>query len=798
MDLKRIDQDGLKVFPVKLAFDAEKSKWRKTPAVPKGVHWGEYKASEGELKKARHFGVVIPKGVLLVDIDTHKGATREKIEEVLGCKLPWDEAAVQKTVSGGEHYAFSVDEGLSIKQGSDLLGVQGFDTRCEGRGWIAFGEGYEDLNLLGMPNALSLEDWPRLPEKALQMLKGGVSQTMGIVGLEDLQIEIAASTIIEDLLLDEARSYLKRLPLEDVDQYDSWLRVGMALWHQYKGSKKGFELWREWSETSKHYDLEELKAKWLSFRKHPNPTTFASVIKRAGGRAAATDGLFASILEKSKVVETLDQYNALKKELRGIGYDKIQDDLRSIIATELVRTFGKVNGISKADIKKAISPKRQRAVSEIENGPAHWCGGWVYIEKSCEFSLVGSDHSIKREAFNAKFDREPDCQMAEKSAAQMALVNYRIPTVADKMYWPGAGEIFEYEGKAMLNVFRASGVRPSKEFSPEGLKAIERFMDHVKFTLPDEREQGILLDWLSYVIQNPGKRINWALLLQGAQGTGKSYFVHLLQMILGENVRNLDPMAIAGRFTGWAHGALVVAVEEIRISGTNRYEVLDRLKPFITNPTIQIEEKGRDHRTVPNFSSYIMLTNHKDAIPITYGDRRYCVLFSRVQSEDQLYSELGGEEGSTRYFDRLFEDSRVYAGELSKWFRERVVSDQFEPQGRAPKTEAREKMMASAVSPERMMVEDAIAKHECTVIGQEVLDVTHLKNLCEMEGDELPNNRALASILLEMGYEQIKGRKITISNTRRGHYIWTRALEEEKAKILVQRYHKDPEDTPPF
>ena len=39
------------------------------------------------------------------------------------------------------------------------------------------------------------------------------------------------------------------------------------------------------------------------------------------------------------------------------------------------------------------------------------------------------------------------------------------------------------------------------------------------------------------------KLLRWALLLQGAQGVGKSYFGNVMQMILGELVRNLEPTA---------------------------------------------------------------------------------------------------------------------------------------------------------------------------------------------------------------------------------------------------------------
>ena len=261
---------------------------------------------------------------------------------------------------------------------------------------------------------------------------------------------------------------------------------------------------------------------------------------------------------------------------------------------------------------------------------------------------------------------------------------------------------------------------------------------------------------------------------------------------MGENVRNLDPMAIAGRFTSWAHGATVVAVEEIRISGTNKYEVLDRMKPFISNDTVQIEEKGRDHRTVPNFTSYLLLTNHKDAIPITAGDRRYCVLFSRVQSETQLFKELGGEVEAADYFAHLFDETKRRCDVLAKFLYDYKISDDFTHRGRAPHTDARTKMMDNATSPDRLLIEDMLAQHECEVINGNLIDVTWLNQLCGMDGMELPKARTLSKILLEMNYEQIDKKRIKVKGTGRYHYVWfdESNITNDAVVEIVKNYHE--------
>lgn len=766
----------MQVFPVRKSFDTEKQKWSKHPAVPKGQDWREYQATPEELSHAANIGICIPDGTVVIDLDTQKGVTREAVEDVLGCSLDWEGAILQITVSGGEHYAFALPDGATVRQGDSILGVPGFDTRCAGKGWICSGDGYKDQTLIGLPHALYEWQWPPLPEVAVEKL-----QTTSVARDDDDLMSMVLDRPLDDISLEEIKAYLGRLPAGDLDQYDTWLKVGMACHHQTTGKKEGFRVWHDWSKGSKHYDRQELKAKWLSFGRHTgDKIKFSYVIHRAGGRVALASSLMDSFEERIARANGREDYVTLRDEIRSIDRSKLPDDMRSMLGKMLAEVLGKDIGLSASEIKKALVPTKKIRLTGGETDKPDWVLPWVYVETACEFANVDLNYSIKREAFNAKYDRLPQVVIAEKSASAIALNDYQIPTVVDRMFWPGADMIFEHEGKPMLNSYRISGAEAADEIDEDGMSVVNMIMDHVRFTLSDKNEQRILLDWIAYVVQNPGKRINWALLLQGAQGVGKSYFVYMLQHILGSNVSNLDPTAIAGRFTGWAHGSLVVAVEEIRISGTNKYEVLDRLKPFITNDTIQIEEKGRDHRTVPNFTSYLMLTNHKDAIPLTEGDRRYCVLFSRVQTEAQLYSELGGPEGVEAYFSRLFDETARRADAVKTFFMDWLISRSFSARGRAPKTLAREQMVAAAVSPDRSMIEDAIDYHRCEVINESVLDVTWLNELMQADGNELPKTRTLSAVLFEMGYEQIPGRRMKVSKTGNYHYVWVSGKNEYK------------------
>lgn len=158
------------VFPVRKYYDAEKQKWRYAPAVPKGEDWRTFTAEEHVLKHSANVGVVIPQGVVAIDLDTDKGVTRAAVNAALGVTLDWDGAKVQRNVSGSEHYCFSLPGGVHVAQGDSLLGLEGFNTRCAGTGWICTGEGYTDFTDWGMPDAVSMEIFPVLPIEAIEAI----------------------------------------------------------------------------------------------------------------------------------------------------------------------------------------------------------------------------------------------------------------------------------------------------------------------------------------------------------------------------------------------------------------------------------------------------------------------------------------------------------------------------------------------------------------------------------------------------------------------------------------------------
>lgn len=251
----------------------------KSPAVGKGVSWKTY--------TGRHdtpvYGIAVPSGVFIIDLDLYKGVTQESVNAALGCAPDWDAAALQKTLNGGVHYAFAVS--VKLSQGQDIGGMVGFDTRAAGDGYIATGAGYTDLTALGLEWVLVNPSYlPQLPAAALDYFSQHHSKPKQLApvlpGIPDFGAFLDARPVGVDL--NGIELLLAKLPDTAADDGDTWLRVGMAIWHETHGSEDGWTVFDEFSQRAmRGYDERENRNRWDSFGNtgQKNPVTLASVIK---------------------------------------------------------------------------------------------------------------------------------------------------------------------------------------------------------------------------------------------------------------------------------------------------------------------------------------------------------------------------------------------------------------------------------------------------------------------------------------------------------------------------------------
>ena len=257
-------QQGLAVFPIRHRGTDDKGRERWTPI----TGWQDSASSDfariaqwwRDWPDAR---VGLPtgerNGIVALDLDTKNG--KDGVAAMAAIGFP-DIAALSparvRTPSGGCHLLFRNDGGL--RNSASKIGP-GIDIRAEGGFIIAPGSWKGDRRYTSEGEPVGTVALPSFPEKLAGLAGGRAPVTSPSVedDGDDLDIWAAPNR-------DKIKSALAALPAEVRDDRDQWLRVGMALHHEFRGEDEGFDLWNDWSKDSpEHGRQRDQREDWASF-----------------------------------------------------------------------------------------------------------------------------------------------------------------------------------------------------------------------------------------------------------------------------------------------------------------------------------------------------------------------------------------------------------------------------------------------------------------------------------------------------------------------------------------------------
>jgi hypothetical protein len=186
-------------------------------------------------------------------------------------------------------------------------------------------------------------------------------------------------------------------------------------------------------------------------------------------------------------------------------------------------------------------------------------------------------------------------------------------------------------------------------------------------------------------VQNVGKKFTWACVLQGVQGSGKTTITECLSYAVGADfVFTPEATKLCSQFNGWQLNKLLIIVNEMA-QGKNYAEAEGILKKLITDKTISIEKKGVDQYSEINYANYLFTLNNKQDFKKKKGDRRFCVMYSALQTEEEL-NAAGLTEA---YFVELFAwlESGGYAI-VADFLHTYEINPTFNPAGRCVRAPA--------------------------------------------------------------------------------------------------------------
>ncbi len=419
---------------------------------------------------------------------------------------------------------------------------------------------------------------------------------------------------------EEVAAMLDRLDPEDFRDHDAWLTLMQACHHASGGDARSEFV--EWSTRDPMYSDHGglIGRRWDSLR-----------ADAAGSRV--TCRTLYKVLRDSGAGDAIPKVTA-QKDFEG---EELDDD----------------------DLRCTEAPGKPEPEIEFRK--------WVFVADAMCFVRGLDCKQLKPDQFNALFAHlKPEVgsllQFVYKGKAGIRKFERLV-------YEPGRPEVV---GSSSYNIWRPSGIAAR----PGDTAVIER---HLELLLPDEVERGYLMDFLSLIARVPVVKLQFSLVLQGKQGTGKTAIARLMQRIIGtENVVVPSNDEVQERFTKWQEGAQLAVIEELM--GAGKRELVNKMKPVITNDELRIEEKGRTPYSIPNRMNLMCFTNHKNALAIETGDRRWLVMFSPMEPQGQAY------------YDRLFEFIESEHGPAA--FRHLLETREvgLNPKGRAPRTEAKEDM----------------------------------------------------------------------------------------------------------
>jgi hypothetical protein len=463
---------------------------------------------------------------------------------------------------------------------------------------------------------------------------------------------------------------------------NDWVKVGFKLHAEFQGSMDGFKIWQAWSAKSNKWDdeaREKMYPMWKGFRLE--------------GRQLAT----------------------LETDLREMPAQPSDFPVIPNVQLEITQEFAAPTADALAAIGELTldeSPFDKAAREMLENHVVYQTGGnkpFFLLPGHPEKSICDAAGLAGAEKTHEQLSSIFAPYMPDKPHPKLrALVRMDALEVLRQAKWRkqvhrmafnpgGPDEYFDDDGHRYLNAYKPIQVEPVKPTAAQ-IAPLEWLLRRVL----DNKSQptgGVFASWLvrlyAFVLQNPGVKVKWAPLLYSAeQGTGKTTLMETLPALLfgRQYVKPMVHSVLRERFAGAKFDSTWwVCLSEMHSDAgkVDARTIANKLKPWITDGTIQIEKKGVDSYEIKNHLQFTAVSNHDDALFIEEGstDRRW--LIGEMLGIPLTISEMA-------FLNPLFGDDFKRDPRAQSWlhwyFKNDVNLIGFNPSESPPETEAKKKV----------------------------------------------------------------------------------------------------------
>ena len=232
------------------------------------------------------------------------------------------------------------------------------------------------------------------------------------------------------------------------------------------------------------------------------------------------------------------------------------------------------------------------------------------------------------------------------------------------------------------------------------------FLRNMELMIPNENDRNIIYAYLAHNVKFPGRKIRWAPMIQSTEGVGKGFLMEAMERIIGEmycySPKAQELVNSGSTFNAWMRSKLLIVVNEIKVD--ERRELIEILKPMITDKRVEIQSKGIDQEMEDNPANWLFFSNFKDAIPVNQNGRRYAIFYSAIQSKADRIAVGMTDAYFSALFKWLYADG---AAIIADWLMRHPITPDDMP-GTAPDTSSTPSAIAISRSPVERMILEAI------------------------------------------------------------------------------------------
>lgn len=380
--------------------------------------------------------------------------------------------------------------------------------------------------------------------------------------------------------------------------------------------------------------------------------------------------------------------------------------------------------------------------------------GCVYVQDA-NAVFVPTGAILKKDQFNATYggytfqlDESGDkvTRKAWEALTESQIVRY--PKAEATCFRPALapGTLVVEDGVVLVNTYvPVSTARQEGDVTP--------FLNHVEKLLPDEQDRRILLSYMAACVQHKGVKFQWTPIIQGAEGNGKTLFTRCVAAAIGHKYTHFPRASeIAEKFNEWLFGKLFIGVEDVYVPD-HKKEVIEVLKPMITNDRYEIRGMQKSGVTSDVCANFLLNSNHKDAIKKTRTDRRFAIFYTAQQEDGDIARD--GMDGD--YFPNLYTwlKNGGYAM-VSNFLHTYEIPKELNPAldcHRAPVTSSTNEAIVSSMGSVEQEIIEAIEEGRLGFAGGWVSSVAMDRLLSNIKAQRMIPHNKRREVMQSLGYD---------------------------------------------